>query len=55
MVRIARGFQPLTAADVERLLGASRAAALDGRIEEYKDPTSGYGCSYQDRVLKAQA
>jgi predicted aldo/keto reductase-like oxidoreductase len=55
MARIARGFRPLTAADVERLLGASKAAALAGRIEEYKDPASGYGCSYHDQVLKARA
>jgi predicted aldo/keto reductase-like oxidoreductase len=55
MVRIARGFEPLSAADVERLLGAAQAAALDGHIEEYKDPASGYGCSHQDAVLKARA
>jgi predicted aldo/keto reductase-like oxidoreductase len=55
MARIARGFKPLSAADVEELLGASKTAAADGRIEEYKDPKSGYGCSYQDAVLKAEA
>ena len=55
MARIARGFKPLTAADVEPLLAAAREAAQDGRIEEYKDPKSGYGCSYQDAVLKARA
>jgi predicted aldo/keto reductase-like oxidoreductase len=53
MVRIARDFKPLVAADVERLLGVARQPALEGRIEEYKDPTSGYGCSYQDAVLKS--
>jgi hypothetical protein len=52
MARIARGFRPLTAADVEPLLAAARGAARDGHIEEYKDPKSGYGCSYQDAVLK---
>ena len=55
MVRIARDFKPLVAADVERLLVATAAAAGDGHIEEYKDPKSGYGCSYQDAVLKAEA
>lgn len=52
MARIARDFKPLTAADVEPLLAAARGPAQDGRIEEYKDPKSGYGCSYQDAVLK---
>jgi hypothetical protein len=55
MVRIARGFRPLGAAVVERLLAAAKPAALKAKIEEYKDPRSGYGCSYQDRVLKARA
>jgi uncharacterized protein len=49
MVRIARGFEPLTAGDVGQLLAAARPAALKAEIEEYKDPRSGYGCSYQDR------
>jgi predicted aldo/keto reductase-like oxidoreductase len=55
MVRIARDFKPLTEADVEALLDRSEAAALKAEIEEYKDPKSGYGCSYQDAVLKAKA
>ena len=55
MARIARGFTPLTAPDVERLLGVAKESAQDGHIEEYKHPKSGYGCSYQDAVLKAQA
>ena len=55
MARIARGFTPLTAPDVERLLGIAKEPAQDGHIEEYKDPKSGYGCSYQDGVLKAEA
>ena len=37
---------------MEPLLAAARGAAQDGHIEEYKDPKSGYGCSYQDAVLK---
>ena len=55
MVRIARGFTPLTTADVDRSLGVSRGRRRDGHIEEYKDPKSGYGCSYQDAVLKSGA
>ena len=55
MARIARDFKPLTAADVEPLLAAARGSAQDGHIEEYKDPKSGYGCSWQDAVLKAEA
>ena len=55
MVRIAQGFVPLTAPEVERLLGVAKGPAQDGHIEEYKDPKSGYGCSYQDAVLKAEA
>jgi uncharacterized protein len=54
MVRIARDFRPLTSADVERLLAAAKPAALSAEIEEYKDPRSGYGCSYQDALLKAR-
>jgi hypothetical protein len=55
MVRIARGFQPLSEADVEDLLDRSEKAALEAEIEEYKSPASGYGCSWQDAVLKAEA
>ena len=55
MARIARGFTPLTAGDVERLLAVAKEPARDGHIEEYKDPKSGYGCSWQDAVLKAEA
>jgi aryl-alcohol dehydrogenase-like predicted oxidoreductase len=54
MARIAGGFEPLTAADVERLLGKSQSFAADGRVEAYKDPSKGYGCSYQDGVLRKE-
>jgi aryl-alcohol dehydrogenase-like predicted oxidoreductase len=53
MVRIARGFTPLAAADVAPLLARAREAALKAEIEEYKDPKGGYGCSYHSAVLKA--
>ena len=55
MIRIASGFTPLTTAEVERLLDASRAAAQNGSVEVYKDAKSGYGCSYHSGVLKASA
>jgi predicted aldo/keto reductase-like oxidoreductase len=55
MVRIARGFTPLAEEDVARLLKTARGPASEGRIEEYKDPASGYGCSYHSALLKAQA
>jgi aryl-alcohol dehydrogenase-like predicted oxidoreductase len=53
MIRIASDFTPLTATEVERLLDVSRAPAQQGAIEVYKDPKSGYGCSYHSGVLKA--
>jgi hypothetical protein len=46
MLRIARDFAPLGPADVDRLLRISEGPARDGHIEEYKNPASGYGCSY---------
>ncbi len=52
MVRVARGFEPLDAAQVARLLAKAKAVAADGRVEAYKDPSKGYGCSYQDAVLE---
>ena len=55
VARIARGFEPLNAAEVDRLLGSTKAFAGDGRVEAYKDPSKGYGCSYQDAVPKAEA
>jgi predicted aldo/keto reductase-like oxidoreductase len=55
MVRIARGFRPLTESDVQRLLDSAKDAAQKAEIEEYKDPRSGYGCSYQDQVLRARS
>jgi predicted aldo/keto reductase-like oxidoreductase len=55
MAAIARGFTPLTADEVSRLLTASKAAAADGHIEEYKNPRGGYGCSYHSEVLKSAA
>lgn len=53
MVKIARGFQPLTKDQITSLLGSSRSQAADGHLEPYKDPKLGYGCSYHSRVLRA--
>jgi predicted aldo/keto reductase-like oxidoreductase len=55
MVAIGRGFRPLTSEEVERLLAASKGAAQDGHIEEYKNRKGGYGCSYHAEVLAAEA
>jgi predicted aldo/keto reductase-like oxidoreductase len=52
MARIARDFKPLAQGDIEELLAKSREPSRDGHIEEYKDRSSGYGCSYQDKILK---
>jgi aryl-alcohol dehydrogenase-like predicted oxidoreductase len=54
MAGIARGFTPLTADEVSRLLDATKSAAADGHIERYKNPSGGYGCSYHTVVLKAE-
>jgi predicted aldo/keto reductase-like oxidoreductase len=54
MVRIARDFAPLTEAEVEALLDRAEEAAGKAEIEEYKKPTSGYGCSYRDAEAKAK-
>lgn len=50
----AKSFKPLTEQEINRLLDISRDPAQDGHIEAYKDPHSGYGCSYQDRILAAE-
>lgn len=52
MINIARDFKPLTEEKIDELLDISSAAAKNGEPEAYKDPTSGYGCSYQARVLR---
>lgn len=52
MVRVAREFQPLNSADIEMLLSKSKNPAQDGHIEQYKNPQSGYGCSYHTRILQ---
>lgn len=52
MINIAQNFKPLTEEKINELLDRSMAAAKDGAPERYKDPTSGYGCSYHARVLR---
>jgi hypothetical protein len=53
MVAISRGITPLTGEQVASLLARSKSPAADGRIEEYKNPRGGYGCSYHAAVLKS--
>ncbi len=52
MIDIARNFKPLTEEKINELLDVSMAAANDGATELYKDPSSGYGCSWHARVLR---
>ncbi len=52
MINIAQNFNPLTEEKINELLDKSMAPAKDGAPERYKDPTSGYGCSYHARVLR---
>jgi uncharacterized protein len=51
-IAVARNFKPLTENKINELLDMSLTAAEDGGTELYKDPTSGYGCSYHARVLR---
>jgi uncharacterized protein len=53
MASIARGFAPLTRDQVTQLLAKSRGPSQGGAIERYKDMSSGYGCSYHSRTLRA--
>jgi len=54
MVRIARQFQPLSQPEIAAALGKAGLRAGDGRLEAYKDPKQGYGCSWHARVLSSQ-
>ncbi len=54
MIKIARNFKPLTEEKINELLDMSMAAATDGAPERYKDPSSGYGCSYHTRILREE-
>ncbi|MCW5962706.1 MAG: aldo/keto reductase [Bryobacterales bacterium] len=53
MVRVAKDFKPMGAEEAEALLVQSRNPSRDGHIEQYKNPQSGYGCSYHTGVLEA--
>ncbi|GAB4108253.1 MAG: aldo/keto reductase [Acidobacteriota bacterium] len=50
MAKLAREFQPLTEEEVREVLAKSASQAAGGSREQYKNPASGYGCSYQDQV-----
>jgi predicted aldo/keto reductase-like oxidoreductase len=54
IVRVARGFTPLTSEKVDELLKMSAPRAAGGEIEQYKNRKSGYGCSYHAGVLKGE-
>jgi aryl-alcohol dehydrogenase-like predicted oxidoreductase len=41
---IARDFVPLTEEEINKLLDIAREPAKEGKIERYKDMSSGYGC-----------
>lgn len=50
MARIARDFKPLTDEQTRELLAKSAGPAREGQFEQYKNPRSGYGCSWQDQI-----
>jgi len=54
MIDIARDFKPLTEAQINELLDKSKSHAMTADQEAYKDPKSGYGCSYHSQVLRAE-
>lgn len=49
---VARNFKPLDEEEINELLATSLEPSKDGHIEQYKDPHSGYGCSYHSKVLR---
>jgi uncharacterized protein len=54
LLRLAQNFKPLGDDDIQRLLSTSRNPSQDGHIEQYKNPQSGYGCSYHSRILEGR-
>lgn len=55
MARVARNFRPLAPEEIRAAVEKARPAAAQGRLEAYKDPKQGYGCSYHERVLQSGA
>ncbi|MBR9998682.1 MAG: aldo/keto reductase [Cyclobacteriaceae bacterium] len=53
-LEIARDFKPLDEDEINELLETSREPSRDGQIEQYKNPHSGFGCSYHSRVLREE-
>jgi uncharacterized protein len=51
-LEIARNFKPLNEDEINELLDTSREPSKDGHIEQYKNPHSGFGCSWHSRVLR---
>ncbi len=52
-LEIARDFKPLVEDEINELLASSKEPAKNGSIEQYKNPTSFYGCSFHSEILKA--
>jgi predicted aldo/keto reductase-like oxidoreductase len=51
-LEIARNFEPLDEDQINELLDTSLEPSRDGHIEQYKNPHSGFGCSFHERVLQ---
>jgi predicted aldo/keto reductase-like oxidoreductase len=51
-LEIARNFKPLDENQIHELLDTSLEPSRDGHIEQYKNPHSGFGCSFHERVLR---
>ena len=52
---MARNFKPLSEDDIQKVLTTSRNPSQDGNIEQYKNPQSGFGCSYHSRILQGDS
>lgn len=50
---LARHFKPLSPREFTAVVRRASPDAADGRLEAYKDPKQGYGCSYHSRVLQS--
>jgi len=53
-LKVARDFKPLDEEQINELLDTSLEPSRDGHIEQYKNPQSGFGCSYHSRVLREE-
>jgi len=53
-LEVARNFKPLDENEINELLATSREPSKDGHIEQYKNPHSGFGCSWHSKVLREE-